>query len=123
MSAIEAPQLQVKPLALAAAALAGLSGFGLLFSDSPGLPLAPIAAGAIAVAGSAISAAISPTRWIALALLSSWGVVTWGLGGILMYQPRLQLMLAVVPLAMIAGWVGARYGGAWKKGWPTEICG
>ena len=95
---------------LFASAAAGTMGFVFMFSDSPSPMVSAILSTVLAVSASCLIGSMSPKRWILIALLCSWGVITWGILGVLMQQQMLQYMVAVLPVALAAGYIGSRIG-------------
>lgn len=104
---------QLAPLVgLAASGIAGLVGFGLVFADAPTPELSTILAIVVAIGASFSLAAVFPRHWWWVAILSSWGSVTWAIMGVLMRQSGLQYLLLALPLALAAGYTGSRIGRA-----------
>ena len=95
---------------LAGSAAVGFVGFGALFSDSPSLLWSTILTILFAGGASCFLAALSPRKWVAIAILCSWGAVTWAIMGVMMQQPTLQYLTVALPLALATGYTGSRQG-------------
>ena len=103
-------QQVVSLIVLAASFVPGAAGFGLVFSGAPTPLLSRVIAIVVASGGAFSLASLLPKRWLLIAILSSWGAVTWAIVGVLMLQPALHYLALALPLSLASGYAGSRTG-------------
>ncbi len=108
-------QTIVHSAVIAVSAAVGFAGFGLMLVDSPGPLWSMISSVVMAIVGSCILALFSPRKWLLIAILCSWGTLTWAAMGLLMQQPKFRYLMVALPLAVAAGFTGSRMGTANRR--------